>query len=157
MLEDSGAAVLLASQRLTARCPSGDALTVVSANMPLVLPDDAHLPPACGPHDLAYVIYTSGSTGLPKGVQIEHHSIAHFVHSLADIWDLFAWCTGVVRGVLLVRHERYGVYTGIAQWCDDRTGTGTRGQHSAQYGQPDTRRGRQHYYDDAGPYGAVAV
>ena len=87
MVEDSGAKVLVASARLMGRCPSDDALTIVNANMPLGLPDDADMPSVCGPHDLAYVIYTSGSTGMPKGVQIEHHSIAHFVHSLTEVWD----------------------------------------------------------------------
>ncbi|MGW7066914.1 amino acid adenylation domain-containing protein [Streptomyces sp. NPDC054855] len=33
---------------------------------------------------LAYVIYTSGSTGNPKGIGIEHHSIAHQMRWLAD-------------------------------------------------------------------------
>ena len=31
------------------------------------------------PHDLAYIIYTSGSTGAPKGVMIEHHSLANYL------------------------------------------------------------------------------
>ncbi|MFD9939173.1 amino acid adenylation domain-containing protein [Nonomuraea sp. NPDC059023] len=37
------------------------------------------------PGDLAYVIYTSGSTGLPKGVMIEHRSIANTLQWYADI------------------------------------------------------------------------
>jgi amino acid adenylation domain-containing protein len=36
------------------------------------------------PEDLAYVIYTSGSTGMPKGVQIAHLSLTHFLWSMAE-------------------------------------------------------------------------
>ena len=85
MLEDSGAKVVLASPQLVQKCPSG--LSVVSTGMPLALPNAAHAMPTCRPGDLAYVIYTSGSTGQPKGVQIEHRSIVHFVHSMREIWD----------------------------------------------------------------------
>jgi amino acid adenylation domain-containing protein len=35
--------------------------------------------PCPDPESLAYVIYTSGTTGRPKGVMIEHRSIAHLV------------------------------------------------------------------------------
>lgn len=33
-----------------------------------------------GRDNLAYCIYTSGTTGRPKGVMIEHHNIANYVH-----------------------------------------------------------------------------
>ena len=36
------------------------------------------------PDNLAYVIYTSGSTGDPKGVQITHRNLTHFLCSVAQ-------------------------------------------------------------------------
>jgi non-ribosomal peptide synthetase-like protein len=38
-------------------------------------------PPTIDPRSLAYVIYTSGTTGKPKGVMIEHHSVANLVNA----------------------------------------------------------------------------
>jgi non-ribosomal peptide synthetase-like protein len=40
------------------------------------------------PASLAYVIYTSGTTGRPKGVMIEHRSIANLVASDLDAFEL---------------------------------------------------------------------
>ena len=87
MLSDSGVEVLLVSPSLAGKCPDIEGLHVVRTNIPLALPDKTYIVPKCGPQDLAYVIYTSGSTGQPKGVQIEHRSIVHFIYSLNEIWD----------------------------------------------------------------------
>src|SRR6185369_13243005 len=42
------------------------------------------------PSTLAYIIYTSGTTGRPKGVMIEHRSIANLVNSDLREFDLSA-------------------------------------------------------------------
>ena len=44
--------------------------------------------PTAAPGNLAYVIYTSGSTGQPKGVMVEHRSVAHFVRAIVAAYEL---------------------------------------------------------------------
>jgi len=67
----------------------------IAGRAELVLPEDfgadsasesaEPLPDGPAPDDLAYMIYTSGSTGAPKGVMIDHRSLAsvlsHLVHA----------------------------------------------------------------------------
>ena len=75
MLEDSGAAVVLAHRHLASALPFGGR-TVVLLDDPGKA--DAAPPSDVGPDNLAYVLYTSGSTGRPKGVLIPHRNVASF-------------------------------------------------------------------------------
>ncbi len=85
ILKDSGAKVLLISPDLRHKFADDGSLVIIPTDIAL---ESAAAPePLCEPKNLAYLIYTSGSTGQPKGVQIEHRSIVHFVYSLSRLWD----------------------------------------------------------------------
>jgi len=96
MLEDSGALLVLAEERLAGR---------LGARTPIVCVDrdaasfdrqpDCRPAPAATPGNLAYVIYTSGSTGRPKGVAIAHRSAATLVE-----WARAAFSPGELAAVL---------------------------------------------------------
>ncbi|HTJ70947.1 MAG TPA: amino acid adenylation domain-containing protein [Actinospica sp.] len=63
---------------------SGAVLTLTSAEAT----SESYKPITSDPHDLAYVIYTSGSTGHPKGVAVEHASLANLANAQAAAFGL---------------------------------------------------------------------
>jgi non-ribosomal peptide synthetase-like protein len=84
ILEDSHAELLFTSSSLAERARSFDGEVVLLERLEEV--SEGYSAEVVGqdevevnPQDLCYVIYTSGTTGRPKGVQIEHRSIAHLV------------------------------------------------------------------------------
>jgi len=90
MLSDSAPAALLLHANRQDTLASGTWRTVVLDDggeaSQAADANEADLDPASlglTPQHLAYVIYTSGSTGLPKGVMIEHRSLAaHIEHAV---------------------------------------------------------------------------
>jgi amino acid adenylation domain-containing protein len=60
-----------------------------SAIPPARVAGDRQAPfPPVTPHDLAYIIYTSGTSGQPKGIMIEHGSIACRYHDWEAVFGL---------------------------------------------------------------------
>ncbi|RKI67440.1 amino acid adenylation domain-containing protein, partial [Corallococcus sp. AB049A] len=87
ILENSGAAVLLTTQsQVEAWQPPVRhvvRLDVDARRIEASSPGNPRV--ALRPEHLAYVIYTSGSTGAPKGVMIQHRSLAHLRRAMNEV------------------------------------------------------------------------
>ncbi len=83
ILEDAGAAVLVADRESLAALPGHRAAVVDPAEEGADEEGTAGLPHRAGPENLAYVIYTSGSTGRPKGVEVRHRGVVNYLSSMA--------------------------------------------------------------------------
>jgi amino acid adenylation domain-containing protein len=90
MLRDARVGVLLTQEGLADSLPDTDArILVVDAERDAVARESGGDPAVeVRASNLAYVIYTSGSTGEPKGVLIEHGSLANFVHAASEAFEL---------------------------------------------------------------------
>ncbi|WP_407873315.1 non-ribosomal peptide synthase/polyketide synthase [Paenibacillus melissococcoides] len=83
LLEDSGATLLLSGTMQGAvSCP---VLGLDDGRIELESPEN--LASSANRNNLAYVIYTSGTSGQPKGVMVEHGSIAHTLQWKAETYD----------------------------------------------------------------------
>nr|WP_189663542.1 non-ribosomal peptide synthetase [Pseudomonas paralactis] len=90
LLSDSAPVAVLTQHALLARLPELD-VPVINLDRFTWQHHSASNPKvAVGPTNLAYVIYTSGSTGLPKGVMVEHHTVANLVDWHCSAFDLRA-------------------------------------------------------------------
>jgi len=83
MVEDSGCELIIANPDSSDRF-AGFNIPVLSTDEPTSIGVDIFHQQYPGRNDIAYIIYTSGSTGEPKGVRIEHSSLANYVQ----------WATG---------------------------------------------------------------
>ena len=80
MLSDSGTGILLTNKRLFDGSKAEfNGLIMDLYDRNLYAGEETNLENINSSNDLAYVIYTSGTTGKPKGVMIEHQSIANTI------------------------------------------------------------------------------
>ncbi|MFD1812583.1 non-ribosomal peptide synthetase [Rhodococcus gannanensis] len=85
IVDDSGAAVLLAERDRAAAAPSSADVLLLD-DLPTSAPEPVRVP--ITGDDIAYVTYTSGSTGRPKGVRVPHSGVVHFVDGVTDWYGL---------------------------------------------------------------------
>lgn len=92
MIEDAAVSVVLTQQQLIAQLPDDRALLVpIDAKWEEIATENAenlNVPVQAG--NLALLLYTSGSTGNPKGVMIEHRSLAHYTSVAVAEYEMTA-------------------------------------------------------------------
>ncbi|MBW4717936.1 non-ribosomal peptide synthetase family protein [Saccharothrix obliqua] len=114
LLADCGAPVVVAAPG--ARDRFGDYRGVLLDTSLTAFTEEAAEPPAVRVADnaLAYIIYTSGSTGVPKGVQVQHDTLANLARAFVDLHGF-----GPGQRVLMVPPLSFDASAGIVfpAWC----------------------------------------
>lgn len=82
-LEDSGAQVIVTNESLADSYQNHKSIQVVQVEQAVHQSHPLELPEV-SVDQLAYVIYTSGTTGKPKGVQLTHRNLSHYVSWLKN-------------------------------------------------------------------------
>ncbi len=102
MLRDSGAAVVLTTQKFQSRLVQGSKMNVPIIAIDLLETEEPYkddlsgLPIKALPENAAYLMYTSGSSGQPKGVVVTRLGFANYV-----AWSMKAYnCTSETRSPL---------------------------------------------------------
>ncbi|UVM29704.1 non-ribosomal peptide synthetase [Pseudomonas sp. B21-021] len=91
LLSDCAPVAILTSRDLLARLPTQELPVIDLDPRTWRSGNDANpVVPGLSEANLAYVIYTSGSTGLPKGVMVEHQTLANLVDWHSNAFDLCA-------------------------------------------------------------------
>ncbi|MBE9028849.1 amino acid adenylation domain-containing protein [filamentous cyanobacterium LEGE 11480] len=78
ILQDTQAQLIITQSEFAAQLPHKTGLLLLD-QIDLQQQSPYNLPTHPALHQLAYRLYTSGSTGQPKGVEIEHRSLANYV------------------------------------------------------------------------------
>lgn len=92
LVDDAEPAAVLTRTREARRALAGGAVLCRFVRLDFDIDPEApapasELPEEISPTATAYVIYTSGSTGLPKGVMVEHRSLAWYVETATKVYE----------------------------------------------------------------------
>ena len=89
MIKDAALGLVITKRELAADGGDGATLLCIDSDWDVIASySDQNPAVTAASNNVAYVIYTSGSTGNPKGVAIEHHSLANFTRAATAAYGI---------------------------------------------------------------------